>query len=328
MSAKPFVIALEEHYADHELTDTYQGLERREAPMVAERLFDLTERRLAEMDNAGIDMQVLSHNTPGLQKYDAEHAVQLAERVNDRLNAAILAHPDRFAGFACLPTSHPKAAADELERTVTRLGFKGAMINGLAQGSFLDDRKFWPIFERAQTLSVPIYLHPSVPHPAVVAAYYEDYAADWPIFLRSGWGFTVESATQAVRLVLSGVLDRYPETKIILGHLGEGLPFYLWRINNSLSRNRRLLLAGDVGREKGAFRDYFLQHFYITTSGFFSDSALQCCINEIGIEHILFSVDYPYEDNIAAVNWMNAAPLPIVEKEQIFSINAKRVLNI
>src|SRR6266480_2406169 len=141
-------------------------------------------------------------------------------RVNDRLNEAVRAHPDRFAAFAALPTADPRAAAEELERTVTRLGFKGAMINGMTASVFHDDKRFWPIYERAQALDVPIYFHPAAPHPAVIEAYYKEYVQSVPTILSAGWGFTVETATTALRLVLSGVFQQYPKLKVILGHLG------------------------------------------------------------------------------------------------------------
>jgi len=195
------------------------GLDAIAAPATLQRLDDLGELRLKEMDEAGIDLQVLSHTMPGLQKLDAETAVPLARRANDRLNEAVRAHPDRFAAFAALPTANPKAAADELERTVGRLGFKGAMVNGLTNGVFLDDKRFWPIFERAQVLDVPLYMHPAIPHPAVIEAYYNDNVEKHPGILRAGRGFTVETATQGIRLVLSGVFDAHPRLKII-GHLG------------------------------------------------------------------------------------------------------------
>ena len=188
------------------------------------------------MDEAGIDIQVLSHANPGLQKMDAETAVRLARIANDRLAETVRAHPDRFAGFAAMPTPDPQAAADELERAVTQLGFKGAMIHGLTNGVFFDDKRFWPICERAAALDVPLYLHPTMPQPAVIETYYKDYVQDWPMIMRAAWGFTVETATQGVRLVLSGVFDAYPKLKIILGHLGEGLPFLLWRIDMGFKR--------------------------------------------------------------------------------------------
>src|SRR5262249_8104230 len=144
------------------------------------RLHDLGALRLQEMDESGIDLQIISHGAPSTQRLDAETAVPVARRANDRLHEAITAHPDRFAGFAALPTANPKAAADELERPVTRLGFKGAMVHGLTNGLFLDDKRFWPIFERAQALDVPIYMHPATPHPAVIEVYFKDYLKDYP----------------------------------------------------------------------------------------------------------------------------------------------------
>jgi 2,3-dihydroxybenzoate decarboxylase len=262
MAQRPQVIALEEHYIDPDVRPHMGGPDAAAgAGRVAALLDDVGQGRIADMDAAGIDIQVLSHGAPSIQKIaDAALAVRLARGANDRLAESVRAHPDRFAAFAMLPTADPQAAADELERTVTRLGFKGAMVHGLADGRFLDDRRFWPIFARAQALDVPLYLHPAVPHPAVIDAYYKEYAQKFPNILRAAWGFTVETATQGIRLVLSGVFDEYPRLKIVLGHLGEGLPFYLWRINMALTRD---------GAGASWFRDTFCEHFWITTSGFF-----------------------------------------------------------
>jgi predicted TIM-barrel fold metal-dependent hydrolase len=245
--------------------------------------------------------------------------VRLARNANDRLAQAIAAHPDRFAAFAALPTPDPKAAADELERTVTQLGFKGAMVHGLTNGVFFDDKRFWPIFERAQALDVPLYVHPAVPHRAVVEAYYRDYLADFPTLQTAAWGFTVETATQGIRLVLSGVFDAYPDVKIILGHMGEGLPFLLWRIDHALSR---------PGNRSVSFREQFSQHFYISTSGNFSTPALLCSMMELGVDRILFSVDWPFVANIPGTQWMNDLQLSAEDKIKIFSGNAKRLLKM
>jgi predicted TIM-barrel fold metal-dependent hydrolase len=315
---KPFVIALEEHYYDPELAATFDGPEGR-APETRRRLDDLGDLRLKEMDEAGIDVQVISHGAPSTQRLDAQAAVRLARDANDRLSAAIAAHPERFAAFAALPTPDPKAAADELERTVTQLGFKGAMVHGLTNGVFFDDKRFWPIFERAQALDVPLYVHPAVPHSAVVEAYYRDYLADFPTLQTAAWGFTVETATQGIRLVLSGVFDAYPDVKIILGHMGEGLPFLLWRIDHALSR---------PGNRSVSFREQFSQHFYITTSGNFSTPALLCSMMELGVDRILFSVDWPFVPNIPGTQWMNDLQLSAEDKIKILSGNAKRLLKM
>jgi len=328
MPLKPLVIALEEHYLDPEVAQHFTGLdavpppgagggERR--PTVARRLYDLEDLRIREMDEAGIDVQVLSHAAPSLQKFDADTAVRLAQGVNDRLHRIVAAHPDRFAAFAAIPTPDPKAAADELERAVAKLGFKGAMIHGLTNGLFIDDPRFWPIFERAVALDVPLYMHPSIPDPRVIEVYYKDYVEKFPTILRAAWGFTVETETQGVRLVLSGVFEKYPGLKIILGHLGEGLPLYLWRINMGFARD---------GRGSTWFRDTFSEHFWVTTSGFFSDPALLHCIQEIGIDRVLFSVDYPFVENPPGTDWAERLPVSAADKAKILSGNAKRLLKL
>jgi predicted TIM-barrel fold metal-dependent hydrolase len=317
---RPRIIALEEHYLDHELAAHFTGPDAARAGPVAERLYDLADLRLKEMDEAGVDLQVLSHSAPSAQKLPPDIAVDLARRVNDRLHEAVQRHPDRFAAFAALPTPDPEAAARELERCVSSLGFKGAMLHGLtAEGEFLDDRRFWPVYARAEELGVPIYLHPSVPHPAVREAYYKDYAADYPVLIRAGWGYTVEAATQAIRMVLSGVFDAHPRLQFILGHLGETLPFLLGRIDSALSR---------PGQKEVRFRDTFCRHFHITTSGFFSDPALLCCVMEMGVDRIMFSVDWPFEKNGPAVDWVRRIPLSAEDRAKIMSGNAERLLRL
>ncbi len=316
---KPFVIALEEHYWDADLVALYPGREGKRVSDVEQRLLDLGELRLREMDAAGIDVQVLSHGAPGTQKLDAETAVRMTRQTNDRLHAFIQTNPKRFRGFGILPTPDPKAAADELERVVTRLGFKGAMIHGLTNGRFIDDQQFWPIFERAHALDVPLYIHPSFPSPVVAAAYYNDYVERYPEILGPALGFTVEAATQAVRLVLSGLLERYPGLKLILGHLGEGIPFLLWRIDQSLSR---------PGNRGGSFRDAFRAHFHLTTSGNFSDTALACSVAEMGIDRILFSVDWPFIGNDLGTSWLERTALSADDKAKVFGGNAGKLLKL
>jgi predicted TIM-barrel fold metal-dependent hydrolase len=276
-------------------------------------------KRLKEMDEAGIDMQVLSHGAPSTQKLGIDVAAGLTRDVNDRLAGICAANPNRFAAFAALPTVDPQAAADELERTVTRHGFKGAMIHGMSNGEFVDLKKFWPIYERAEKLDVPVYLHPSLPDPRVTEIYYQDYAKDFPLVVRPAWGFTVETATQAIRLVLSGVFEKHPGLRIILGHFGETLPFLLWRIDAALSR---------PGQKPMNFRDIFTSNFYVTTSGFFSDPALLCCVMEMGVDHILFAVDWPFVMNLPAVQWMADVPISDADKAKILSGNAQRLLKM
>ena len=312
------VIAIEEHYWDDELVKTYSGPEAVRAAELSNRLRDFEGIRLKEMDEAGIDIQVLSHGAPSAQKLAADIAVALAGRVNDRLHALVTRRPDRFAAFAALPTAIPEAAADEFERTA-KLGFRGAMLHGLADGVFLDDKRFWPIYARAEKLDLPIYLHPSLPHPDVLRVYYSDYLKDFPMLAQPAWGYTVETATTAIRLVLSGVFEKHPKLKFILGHLGETLPFLLWRITHTLAR---------PGQMPVSFRDTFASHFSITTSGNFSDPALLCCVMEMGIDRILFAVDWPFVMNEPATRWMESVPLCDEDKAKILSGNAKRLLRM
>ena len=313
------VIAIEEHYWDPELSKHYRGSEAGRGGETDTRLFDLGSLRLKEMDEAGIDIQVLSHGAPSTQKLPIEIAVELTAQVNDRLAKVCAANPKRFAAFAALPTVDPKAAADELERAVTKLGFKGAMLHGMTNGEFLDLKKYWPIYERAEKLDVPIYFHPSLPNQTVTDIYLQDYAKDFPLVVRPGWGYTVETATQAIRLVLSGVFDTHPNLKVILGHFGETLPFLLWRIDAALKR---------PGQKPMSFRDIFCKNFYVTTSGFFSNPALLCCVMEMGIDHILFAVDWPFVMNPPATNWMKDIPLSDEDKAKILSGNSKRLLKM
>jgi predicted TIM-barrel fold metal-dependent hydrolase len=313
------VIAIEEHYYDAELVAQFKGIEAGRNDEIARRLQDIGESRIREMDEAGIDIQVLSHGAPAAQKLSGPEGVELTRRVNDRLAAAIARHPTRFAAFAALPTNEPAAAADELQRVVEEHGFKGAMIHGLSNGRFLDGKEFWPIFARAEKLDVPIYFHPSLPHAGVMDAYYNDYAKDFPTVVRAAWGFTVETATQAIRLVLSGVFNEHPRLKVMLGHLGETLPFLIWRIDQALAR---------PGHKPLSFRDVFCNNFWITTSGNFSNPALVCCVMEMGIDRILFAVDWPYAANTHATKWMESVPLCDEDKVKILSGNSKRLLRM
>jgi predicted TIM-barrel fold metal-dependent hydrolase len=313
------VIALEEHYWDAELVAQLSGAEGTRSKDMLTKLHDLSEIRLREMDEAGIDIQVLSHGAPSGQKLSADIAADLTRRVNDRLAEAITRHPARFAGFAALPTVVPDAAADELERCVRDLGFKGAMIHGLTNGKFIDEKQFWPIFERAATLNVPIYLHPSFPHPQVMEAYYNDYAKDFPQVIRAAWGYTVEAATQAIRLILSGVFQAHPKLQIVLGHMGETLPFVLWRINQALSR---------PGHQTLNFRQTFCDHFHVTTSGNFSTPALVCTMMELGADRIMFSVDWPFVANPPAMEWMRTLQISDADKQKILGGNARKLLGL
>ncbi len=316
-SGKSLVVALEEHYWDPDLLALFPGGEGKRVSQVEKRLLDMGELRLREMDEAGIDIQVISHGAPGTQKLDAETSVRMARQCNTRLAEFVATDPKRFAALCLLPTPDPAAAADELERAITKLGMKGAMIHGLTNGRFVDEPDFWPIFERAQALDVPIYIHPAFPSPVVIEAYYKEYAATYSQLIGPALGFTVEALTQTVRLVISGVFDKYPKLKIILGHLGEGVPFLLWRIDQFLPRT-----AGS------AFKDIFRNNFYLTTSGNFSDTALTASITEMGIDRIMFSVDWPFNSNKVGTDWLNGLSLDATDKAKLAGLNAKALLKL
>jgi predicted TIM-barrel fold metal-dependent hydrolase len=324
--SRPLVIALEEHYSDPAVAAaaSAQGMDAVGGGSSAlagifGKLLDLEEVRLQEMDAAGIDVQVISHAPSAIQQLNAETAVEVAMAANDRLAQAVDKHPDRFAAFAALPTPDPDAAADELERTVREFGFKGAMIHGRTQGAFHDDARFYPIFERAQALDVPIYLHPGPPHPAVVEAYYGDFTQDFPWLTSAAWGYTIDTSNQAMRMVLSGLFERYPQLTIILGHLGEGLPFLLDRMDEAFKR---------AGSKPMEFKKTFCRNFYVTTSGFFSTPALLCTVLEVGIDRVLFSVDWPFVDNEPGTRWMETVPLAEDDRVKVLSGNARKLLKM
>lgn len=319
MSDKPRFIAIEEHFWAPEFTEHYSPAQLKRPPSLRQRLEDFGKLRLREMDEAGIDMQVLSHAPTGPQRLKPEIAVEASRKVNDRLHAFVQTDPRRFAGFAALPTQRPEAAADELQRSVEDLKFKGALIHGLTDGRFMDDRFFWPIFARAEALDVPIYVHPARPLPAVVDAYYGPYVETHPALVQAAWGFGVETATHAIRLVLSGVCQEYPRLKFLIGHLGEGIPYHLTRIDEALSR---------PGNRPSNFAEVFREHFWVTTSGFFSDSALLCSIDEMGIDRVLFAVDWPFVDNKPGTDWLMAAPISEDDKARIAGGNAAKLLGL
>ncbi len=314
------VIALEEHYWHADVVKKSGGdAGSHRSNEIMERLYEIGPRRIATMDEAGIDVQILGHGMPATQRMDAESAVRLARLSNDYVAEKCKAYPTRLYGFANLPTPDPKAAADELERTVTKLGFKGAMVHGPSSGVFLDDERFWPMWERAAALDVPIYMHPATMDERVTEIYLKNYLKKYPQLVGAAWGFTIETATIGLRMVLSGVFERYPKLQIILGHMGETLPFLLHRESETL----RAITA-----EGKTFRDIFCNHFHITTSGYYSTPALNFTITEMGIDRVLFSVDYPYVDSKAGTDWMAGVQMSAVDKGKILGHNAKKLLKL
>ena len=285
---------------------------------IVEQNSDLGAGRLAHMDAAGVDVQVLSFGSPGPQAFGAEVAIPMARDANDRLYQAIQRNPGRFAGFAALPTADPEAAAQELERCVSKLGFKGAMIHGHTRGSFLDERKYWTIFERAQALGVPIYLHPTLPHPDAVKAYFEGYEE----LARAGWGFAVDTSCHFLRIVFAGVFDAYPRLRMILGHLGEGLPFAMHRLNDHTWRS-----AARRGLKKTPLQ-YIRENLLVTTSGNWYEPAFLCTLLALGADNILFAIDWPYEANKTGMDFLKKLSISDSDKEKIAHGNAERLLGL
>lgn len=315
------IIAIEEHYITHEiksLIDNYSSM----PAQTHSRLNDHFDLRIKEMDEAGIDIQVLSHNHPGAQIFSPETAADNAMKLNDELATIVSRHPKRFAAFASLPMQAPEIAASELERCVTKKGMCGAMLHGMLKGEFFDLPKYWPVFAKAEELDVPIYLHPGVPDKRVSDAYYEDYTDEFKVFKTAGWGFGIEMSTAAVRMVLSGIFEKHQNLKIILGHLGEGLPFLIDRTHEGITTRQ------SPNKRQVSFRDTFCKHFYITTSGNFSDSALLCSLMEMGSDKILFAVDWPYNNNKDATSWIKRTKLSPDDYQKITHLNAQKLLNL
>ena len=285
-----------------------------------EVLMDLAQGRIADMDAAGISMQVLS--CLGAQQVPPHVAPDLVRAANDRAAAAVRAYPDRFAAFAALPTTVPEAAAGELERCVSELGFVGTMILGRTDGEFLDAPRFDPVLATAAALDVPIFLHPGVPPLAVTESNYRGGLSSVVAtrLQTSAWGWHQETAVHFLHLVHSGVFDRYPDLQIILGHWGEMIPFYLDRINEALPQRATKL--------RRSFHQYFRENVYIAPSGLFSQAQLQFCLQTVALERILFAVDYPFVDNHGALPFLQKANLPPESTHKIAHENAERLLRL
>ena len=319
-------IAIEEHYSTPQCRTDLQKITGQVmfAPLMAEisqKLLDLGDVRLSDMDAAGIDMQVLSLSGIGLDRLDQATGTSLARECNDVLAAAVQAHPDRFAGFAYLALQEPEGAAAELERCVTRLGFKGAMVSGTINGRFLDDPGFQQVLAAAEKLGVPIYLHPGPPPPDVFKAYFSGLPAGVGGALSTaGWGWHAENGLHSLRLVASGVFDRFPKLQLIIGHMGENIPFSLARAEERLSP-----VTSHLQRRVS---DYFHTNFHLTTSGYFTLQPLLCALTVFGADRIIFAVDYPYSSNTAGRNFLNTAPLSPEDLEKIAHKNAERLLKL
>ena len=318
-------IALEEHFA---LTETLGDSQRYARggglSTLEERLLDVGDRRLAEMDRHGIGFAIVSLNAPAVQAIpDLKHAVDIARRANDALAAAVARNPTRFAAFAALPMQDPEGAAAELTRAVKTLGFKGALVNGFSQVDdpnrvvYYDDPAYLPFWARVEELDVPFYLHPREPLAAREPIY-----DGHPWFTGPVWAFGAETAMHALRLMGSGLFDRYPRLQIILGHLGEGLPYSIWRLDHCLSRTPRGIPA------KRTMTEYLRENFHLTTSGHYRTSSLTAAIAETGVDRILFSVDYPFEQTEEATSWFDGLDISEADRQKMGRTNAERLFKL
>ena len=315
-------IALEEHFMHPDFVDYWSNTAVNISPelfgKVRNKLEDFGESRLTEMDNIGVEKSILSLAGPGVQaEYFTSKAVERSKFINDYLAEKILDKRSRYGGFAHLAMQDPKAAADELERTTRDLDFSGALVNGITNGAYLDDDRFSVLWERSSDLNVPIYIHPN--NPADVPAMYQGHSEMWgPV-----WSWTVETGSHALRILFSGIFDRFPNAKLILGHMGETLPYQLWRfdsrwaISNKGSKTLKRLPS-----------EYFKKNFWCTTAGVCSDEPLRCAIEALGADRVMFSVDYPFERSEDAGKWIDNANLSEIERSMVCYENAKSLLRL
>jgi predicted TIM-barrel fold metal-dependent hydrolase len=286
---------------------------------VFEQLAEVGDKRLAEMDAAGIDMQVLSLTSPGCEQSDAAEAAALATEANDFLADAVKKHPKRFAGLAVMPTAAPEKAAQELELRVRQHGFVGAVIHGHNRGRYFDDKFFWPILERAEALNVPIYLHPTMPPQAVIDASFGGFApALTDQFAGPGWGWHIETAVHILRLVLGGVFDRYPKLQFVIGHLGEALPFMMQRVDTMTA----------TAKLQRPVSDYLRGNIHYTISGFNFPAAFLDMLLEVGVGRVMFSADYPYASMAQARAFLDQIPVSAADREAIAHGNAEKLFRL
>ena len=336
-------IATEEAFATQELFKAYRDLLARKGSedigfnslmgyylnnpsdrtrAVSERLQDLGARRIADMDATGIDVQILSLTSPGVQIFDADTAAGLARAANDELAAAVAAHPNRYAGLAAIAPQNPAAAAAELERGVRKLGLKGAIINSHTHGEYLDDPKFWDILAAAEALDVPIYLHPNTPSNDMIKPFM-DRGLDGAVF-----GFAVETALHALRLVVSGAFDRFPNLKIVLGHLGESLPYWLFRIDFMHGGSVRSGRYASQPNLKRKASEYLRENFYYTTSGMSWTPPIRYVQSVMGMDRVMYAMDYPYQFVPEEVNVTDNLPIGYEDLKAFYQTNAERVFGV
>jgi len=322
------IVSLEEHFVSpgflagpgKEFIEQIRGRGARGA-QIYQQLQDVGTQRIANMDAAGVDVQVLSLNSPGLEQAPPSEQLSLATEANDFIADAISKNPSRLAAMAVLPTATPEKAAHELQIRFGKSGFVGAVVNGHTRGRYLDDPFFSPILEAAESLRVPIYLHPTLPPKPVVEASYGGFTpAVSSVFATGGWGWHIETATHLIRMILGGVFDRFPKLQIVIGHLGEGIPFMLPRLTRNLPK--------EVTKLERTIADYLRQNVHYTFGGFNFPATCQNLMQEVGIERIMFSVDYPFGSMEEACTFLQSLPIGTSERELIAHGNAKRLYGL
>jgi predicted TIM-barrel fold metal-dependent hydrolase len=318
-------ITLEEHFVTESFLRATGAYGKSAPPYLVElqsKLLDLGAGRIAAMDEASVDLQLLSLAAIGVDELDAVTSTSLFRDINDELAAATRSHPTRLAGFATLALKEPATAAIEFERCITQLGFHGALLDGTTDGLFLDDPRFLPIFEIAAHLNVPIYLHPAPPPAPVQQAYFSGLPGELGHLLSiAGWGWHAETALHTLRLIVSGLFDRLPTLQLIIGHMGEGLPYALARSSSVLSQAAHL---------RQPVADYFKSNIHLTTSGYFTQPPLQCAIDVVGIDRLMFSVDYPFSPNTRGRTFLNNLQQTLTEEDltKLTHRNAEQLLNL
>jgi predicted TIM-barrel fold metal-dependent hydrolase len=318
-------IALEEHFVTASFLQATGAYGNGGHPAIADmrpKLLDLGEERIAAMDEGGIDLQILSLAAMGIDTLDGATATAVLADVNDELAAAIKSHAGRFGGFASLGMKEPEKAAKELERCVKSLGFVGALIDGTTDGLFYDDARFLPVFEAAVSLGVPVYLHPAPPPEPVRRAYFSGLPEEvaFPLSI-AGWQWHAELGLHTLRLIVAGLFDRLPDLQLIIGHMGEGIPYALARSSGILSRTAHL---------KQSVADYFKSNIHITTSGYFTQPPLKCAMEVVGLDRLLYSVDYPFSPNTRGQEFLSTLEgvLTPEQMEQFTHGNAEKLLKI
>lgn len=309
------LIALEEHLLPADLVDqVWPGGPAPDA--LTAKLVDVGEQRLRVMDEAGIDVQVLSVTAPGSQQVPAEHADGLSRAINDRCAEAVAAHPDRFNALATLPTQAPGAAIVEAKRAITELGFCGVVINGHTQGRFLDAPEFGELLFAIEELDVPVYLHPTYPPQQVADVYFSGLPESAAALATAAWGWHAETGLHVLRLAAAGVFDRHPKLQIVVGHMGENLPFSLMRANAVLSK---------ADPDARPVADVIREHVHITICGYTTVPPLLCALQVFGADRIMFSSDYPFGDPVEHARFLAEAPISPADRDKVAYRNAQKL---